>query len=208
MELKMKQIKKKIGVSMLLLVAVGVLSGGAYYVWLTTPPPMPATMQEAADLLSSTRYQRLPDSRRYDYMQRATQLFENATPEQKKELANQLRKNAKENGLISKVVEDRINMEVRNYIRADDFERRIIIDRTIGLQMLAEARRAKRPAKEMTPERQARVEKRKSAFAAMVEDRLEKGNPQQQSYVGEFVKAVMARRKEMGLEPLPMNHGK
>lgn len=201
----MKDIKKKIGVGVLVVVAVAVLGAGGYYVWLTTPPPMPTTMEEAADLLSSDRYHRLPDSRRYDYMQRATQLFENATDEQKKQLAKQLRKSPKDHGLISKVVEDRINMEVRHYILADDFERRVIIDRAIGLQMLAEARQAARPAKAITPERQARIENRKTAFATMVEDRLEKGNPQQQSYVGEFVKAMMDRRKQMGLEPLPVN---
>lgn len=203
-----KQLKKKIGVGVLVLVAIAVLSAGGYYVWLTTPPPMPVTVGEAGKLLVSERYLRLPESRRYDYMQRAMQLYEKASAAEKKELQDQFRKVKKNNGLISQVVEDRINAEIRNYIMADEFERRIIIDRAIGLQMIAEARRAKRPATPQTPERKARIEQRKDAFVQMVEKRLETGNPQQQSYVGEFVKAMMARRAEMGLEPLPVNPDK
>lgn len=204
----MKDIKKKIAVGVLVLVAVAVLGAGGYYVWLTTPPPMPTTMEEAADLLGSERYHRLPATRRYDYMQRATQLYEDATPEQKKALAKTFKKGPKTNGVISQVVEDRINMEVRNFILADDFERRMIVDRAIGLQMLADAQRASKPAPAMTPERVARNEKRKSAFVVMVQERLEKGNPQQQAYVGEFVKAMMTRREQMGLDPLPYNPDK
>ena len=42
-------------------------------------------------------------------------------------------------------------------------------------------------------------------FMNWVEKELQTGNPQHQAYIGELVEAVINRRKEMGLDPLPFD---
>lgn len=204
----MKQVKKKIGVGVLVVVAAAILAFGGYYSWLITPPPMPKTVEEAGELLVSARYLRLPESRRFDYMQRASELFDNATQEQKKEMFKKARKNPADKEAFRKAIEDRINMEMRNYTLADDFDRRMIIDRAIGMQEMMTSRQSKRAPREMTPERKAKHERRKDEFIKQIQEKLEKGNPQHQAYFGEFIKAMITRREAMGLDPLPFDPNK
>lgn len=204
----MKQVKKKIGVGMLVVAATAILAFGGYYSWLITPPPMPKTVEEAGELLVSARYLRLPESRRFDYMQRSSELFDSATPQQKKNLVNQARKDPADKEAFKRAIEDRINMEMRNYALADDFDRRMIIDRAIGMQVMMTAQQAKKPPREMTPERQARNDRRKGEFILKIQEKIEQGNPQHQAYFGEFIKAMMTRREQMGLDPLPFDPNK
>lgn len=200
----MKQVKKKIGAVLLVLVAMIVLASGGYYAWLITPPPMPDTVEEAGALLVSARYQRLPESRRFDYMQRAAELFDKAPADQKKKMIQNARKDKNNRMAVQQAIEDRIHMEMRNYVKADDFDRRMIIDRAIGMQEMMNSRRSKTP-REDTPERQASRERRKAQFIQKIQEKLEKGNPQHQAYFGEFVKAMMTRREQMSLDPLPFD---
>lgn len=203
-----RKIRRRIGAGLLVLLALVVLASGGYYAWLITPPPMPKTVEEAGAMLVSPRYLRLPEARRFDYMHRAAELFDKASPEQKKKMMQNARKDKNNREAVRKAFEDRINMEMRNYVLADDFDRRVIIDRAIGMQEMMNAARSKKPAGEDTPERKARHERRKAEFIQQIQEHLEKGNPQHQAYFGEFVKAMITRREQMGLDPMPFDPDK
>lgn len=196
--------KRIIGLSALMLTAVVVLAGGSYYVWLTTPPPLPRTAKEAGELLMSQRYLRLPENRRMDYVQRAAELYDNASADEKKEL-RELRRDPANREALKLAMQDRINLEMRKYVTADEFDRRQMIDRVIAMQEMFASRMKNRPRPEQTPERQARREKRQNEFMQEIQKQIEQGNPQHQAYVGEFFKALMERRKAMGLDPLPFD---
>lgn len=200
-EPKPSRVRRRIFAGVLAVAALCVLLAGGYYMWLTTPPPMPTTVEAAAAVLQSPRYRRLPEVRRFDYMQRAAELFDSATPEQQKQLEKAARSNPASREAFWQAVEDRIFMEVRNYVKADDFDRRQIVDRVIAMQEIAMAQRRQRPR---TAERQARHERRQAQAIERLKDRVQSGNPQHQAYFDEFLMALMDRRKQMGLDPLPI----
>lgn len=201
--------KRIISGSLLATVALAVLAGGAYYTWLTTPPAMPTTVEEAAAVLRSPRYLRLPQTRRFDYVQRASELFDKAPPEQKKEMMQLARKDTQSRDAMQQAMQDRMYLEVRNYVLADDFDRRTIIDRVVAMQEMAIGQQRKRQAqaKPPTPEQQKardeRRQQRQQEFMSQLQKQYEQGNPQFQAYFGEFLKAVMTRREQMGLEAVP-----
>lgn len=197
------RVRRVVGVSVLAVLAACVLAGGSYYVWLTTPPPLPRTAVEAGKLLTSPRYQRLPEHRRLEYMPRIVELYDHASPEEQKQL-RALRHDTANREAVKQAVRDRIVMEMAKYAKADDFERRRMVDQVIAMQEMMVAHERSKGSREDTPERQARRARRQSEMIREIQGQIEHGNPQHQAYVGEFFKALMARRRQMGLDSLPV----
>jgi hypothetical protein len=198
------KIKRWLGAGLLAMVAVAALAGGGYYVWLTTPPPMPATLEEAVDLLQSPRYLRLPENRRFDYMKEAARLFDEAPSKDKREVMKLVRNNAQAREAFGKAMQDRFLMEVNNYVHADAFGRQVMVDRVIAMQRMFESRLQQRPKKEGDEaRRQARQDRHREEFMRTYQQQIQHGSPQNQAYAGEFFKAIMDRRVQMGLSPWP-----
>lgn len=189
--------KRKIGIAMLTLVASGVLAGGIYLVWLRLPPKMPANVQEAMALMNSPQYRRLSEQERQPYLERMRQLGESLTAEERKALWEkgrndpEFRKNARE--AQSNVMLQR----AREFAQADSVTRRNILDKIIAMQEMAPRGGGGNPGPR--PGNDANRQERQKWF----QDRIEHGNPQAQAYMSEFFKALIERRKDLGLSPLP-----
>jgi len=73
----------------------------------------------------------------------------------------------------------------------------------VNMQRIMESRIQPKPKGEDTPERKAKREQRQREFMTRFQKQMEQGNPQHQAYAGEFFKAIMERRKQMGLSSWP-----
>jgi hypothetical protein len=198
------KIKRWLGAATLALVSLTVMAGGGYYVWLTTPPAMPTTLEEAVDLLQSPRYLRLPENRRFDYMKEASRLFDEASSQDKREVMKLVRANSQARDAFGKAMQDRFLMEVNNYVHADTMGRQVMVDRMIAMQRMMESRFADRPRKEGDDaRRKARRDRHRDEFARTYQQQIQHGSPQNQAYAGELFKAIMDRRVQMGLTPWP-----
>jgi len=192
--------KKWITMSFALLLAAGVLAGGIYLTWLRTPPPMPANVDEAIKVLSSPQYSRLSEAERQPYIQRARELGEKLSGEERSAMwkrANEdpeFRKNARD------VQNDVMLQRAREFAKADPAKRKQIINTMVMMEMAARA------AGKMPPGPRggggggdANAAQRRAERKKWMQDKIENGNPQSQAYMSEFFKALMDRRKELGL---------
>jgi hypothetical protein len=186
--------KRWLRVSVLGAVAAAVLGVGVYLTWLWTAPPIPKTMDEAIALLASPRYARLNEQRRRPYIDQMRKLGQDLSAEERRALRDRmkddetLRRSGRELGA------EWMLERAREFAKADDFQRRQMLDRIIGMQEMAagRGRRAGGPPRDPT----ARAE-----HDAWMHDKIEQGDPQRQAYVGELWKALRQRRAEMGLPP-------
>ena len=208
-------VKKKVLVSLLALIAMGVLAGGVYATWLMTPPGMPTTPEEAAALIKSPRFQRLSAERKADYMERMRELMEGMTDDQRQALFEQYRGDREFFEARREVMTEMMNQRAREFAVADPATRLAILDET--LQRLESARgfgrprgreggdrreRGERP--EMTEEQRAEMQQRREERMAQrvneMQERAATGNPQDAALRTEFRNALRARAQQLGIE--------
>ena len=192
--------KKKILTGLLVVVACGVLSSGLYYWWLITPPPMPQTIDSAAALLKSERFQRLSDDRKLAYLSHIRSLYEMLNAEDRNRLGETYKDDNALRDAMRQVGEQFVVDRAREFALANPAQRQVLLDSFIGMMERRRAERAPRDEPLTEQEQQRRDERRDKMFDRM-NNRSAKGNPQHQSYIGEFFKAVQYRRNEIGLPP-------
>ena len=78
--------KKGVVSSVCVVIAAAAVFGGAYTLKASSPPEMPTTAQEALDVLSSKRFEKLSADRRTQYLEETRRLFWELSPEEREEL--------------------------------------------------------------------------------------------------------------------------
>lgn len=183
----------------LTVVAAGVLGGGLYYWWLITPPPMPQNADEAAALITSSRFKRLSPDRKLAYAAKIRQIGESLDDAEKKRLKDEYGDDPEIKAAMRELGEQFVIDMARSYAQAPPAQQRFILDTVIGMM---EQQRLKREAKGDQPptdDQLAKREERREQFVSDMASRAATGNPQHSAYIGGFLKGLQHRRQELGL---------
>jgi hypothetical protein len=216
---------KRLAVGFLLVLAMLAVVAGIYYTWLITPPGMPETPEDALSTIASARYERLPDYRKQDYLDRTAELMQTMPDEQRRDLFRKMRTDEDVRQALREVREDQTVKRVREWAEADPKARKKLIDETIReqeemrkrfeewRQQRAEERasEASRPEGERRSEGERRAdgerrpdgERRRGNPREHIQRRIEEGNPQMMAWRMEMREAINERRKELGLSEPP-----
>ena len=188
-------------VSVLCVVAVMVLSGGIYLTWLLTPPPMPESMDDVKALLTSARFQRLPDDRKLAYVSRINEMMEGMDDQRRGALWGEMRDDPALREAAREVRWQFMIARARDFAMADEATRNAMLDRLIAMMEARGGwgRNRDRGQEESTPEQQAKREQRRERMLDRMGQNAQTGNPQHTAYIGEFFKALNNRRTELGL---------
>ena len=193
----MTKTKKSILAAVLAVLAVGTLVFGGYYLWLTTPPPMPVNMEEGFDVLKSARYARLPDDRKLAYVEKMWRMREQMTPEDRRAMRERFESEPELGTAVRSAVEEMMVQRAREFAKADPKARQAMLDGFIQMEQMMRRNR------EGGSDRPRSNGGNREEWRRRFEERIETGDPQKQAYVGEFFKAMRLRRQELGLDPLP-----
>lgn len=226
--------KKWVGISVLVVLAITAVSAGGYYTWLHTSPPLPATTEDAMSLVKSPRFRRLSEAEREPYVERIRELTDAMTPEQREKSWEMMRGDPELRKEVQKVQVEAMGMRFREFAKADPQRRLAILDEDIqkmeamraGGAMMgrrgpggsensnngAGAARPPRPEGEnrrpqsngsSSGQGQPGSANRRDERKKMFHNRIQTGDPQDQAYMGEYFKALMERRRELGLPDRP-----
>lgn len=187
------------------------LTAGSVWAWWLNPPAMPNDMNQAVDVLASGRYRRLDKDAQQRYLDRAGELFMNASPEDRQGLWQKFRDHPELRQAMREVGQQMMDRQVEQFAAATPEERAKILDAAIDRQQ-AFMRRPPgstgagppgppgdgprtRPSGDRPPGPGwgggSPAERRQRAA-----DRQEKGNPQKQALRREFFEALRKRQQE------------
>jgi len=200
---------KQLGLGVVAAAAVAAAAWGVAWAFGLGEPAMPTTVAEARDLLDADGFDRLSDTRRYDYTKaslKAAHKARESDPEAAKAVYRGLRKRAEDDPAVERAMSD--TMEAFMFEKAawfaelpDDQQRAML--QQIGHGMYAwQQNEKRREAAPMTPEQQAAAAERKREIDEKMGERMSKGNPQAGGLMGEFFKALRREREKAGLPPL------
>ncbi len=221
--------EKRLGVSLLALVAIGAVTGGIYYVWLNTPPPPPTTPQQALAVIGSVRFEHMPQYRKDEYLQQTTRLMETMTPEERQTFFKDTRQDENARKNMGQVMQQMMTQRAMQFANAAPEERLTMIDADIdrmeamramggwagrpggpggaGTGTSGDAKPASeadgsggkggpgRPGESPGGDDKSRAERIKGHIS----ERIQNGNPQVNSLMGEYFRAIHERRLQRGL---------
>ena len=192
-------LKTKLTVAVMMAAGITAVVIGGYYAWLSPPPPLPQTADDVLTMIRSARYARLPEYRQQEYLDHGRRLLRDLSPEQRRALyeragadesARQALREVRRGAMIQRAIE---------YARADVQARTRLLDTQIDRMEERRARRTReggrRPGRERGGDSGNRAERR-GRFRERMQDRFETGNPQLNSLIGEYFRALRARREQ------------
>lgn len=191
--------KKIIGTSALAVVAAAVLTTGIYMVWLRIPPAMPENLDDAALVLSSSRFQRLPADRKLAYAERMRELAMDADEAERRAFWDQARGNEELRQEMRDIMREQLIQRARQYALATEAERdQMIFQMMADFQQMRGQWRQNRenqneqsPREEMTEkERAERRAERRERMVDSMEHTAATGNPQDQQLVVEMFQSI------------------
>ena len=123
--------KKKILVGLLVFTGVAVLTAGVYATWLMTPPGMPDSADEAASVITSARFARLPIERKEAYLARMRELIGQMSDEERRAFFEANRDNRELREATREVFQAMALEQARSFASADPSIRISMLDDTI-----------------------------------------------------------------------------
>ena len=185
---------------LLLPLAVASVTLGIYFTWRATPPALPETMDDALALVRSSRYQRLPEYRRREYLSHIHGLMEGLDEEQRQIMREAARDDPLLREALGQARRHEMMERTKDYARATPDEQLKILDAMIdrmeaGRRGRPEGQRRGadgRPPSGDGGSRRQRAQER-------IKQRIEQGNPQHMALIGEFFRALRARREARGI---------
>lgn len=184
-------LKKKILIGLLVVAGAASLVGGSYYTWLLNPPKLPKTAAEGLALIGSARYERMPDYRKAEYLDRTAQLMQELRPEEHQELRSDLNP-----GDLRQFWQQRMMQRVLEFANADPQHRNRLLDEAIAQ---SGRWRGQHRGRSEGNDEQDRT-RRQGVFRSRMQEHIQKGNPQTGALMGEYFRAVRQRRRERGIE--------
>ena len=190
-------LRKKMLVGMLVVLAGASVAGGSYYAWLINPPPMPDSPQAALATIGSKRYQRMPEYRQREYLAQAQKLFDQLPPQERMAMWEQVRADPQMRQAMRQVHQQMMVQRALEFARAEPQQRTQMLDEQIDRweKMRATWSRRNRDSNADRPRRRHHGQE----FQKRMMERFEHGNPQINSLIGEYFRAMRQRRQERGL---------
>jgi len=185
--------------------AVASVAGGTYLTWLWTPPPLPETVEDAIAVVASKRYQRLPEYRQREYLSHLKNLMEAMDPTARSAALDKTRDDPVVRKAMGSMRRHEMMERVTAYAHATPEARIVLLDTMIDRM---EKRRAgwqhRREGQRPGPSnRSDRTETERTSRRARAQNRIkthiEQGNPQHMALIGEFFRALRARREQRGI---------
>lgn len=198
---------------MLLPIAIAIASIliGSYCTWLWTPPSLPKNIDDALALIQSSRYQRLPDYRKREYLSHTRDLLQSASDADRASVVATTRNNPILREAFRDLRHTTMMARVHAYARSEPGQRVAILDAMIdrmgtsrrprsghGRPDNASRRNGEADASSDHPDTH-RMTRRQRA-QERIKTHIEQGNPQRSALIGEFFRALRARREERGLD--------
>lgn len=185
--------RKKIIVSVVLAVAAVVLVGGVYAAWMMTPPGLPDDAEAGLAVLTSARYERLPDYRKQQYVAATREHLRQLPDDERKALMERFWDDASTRDVVWQIKRDAMMDRARRYANAGPEERDAILDEVLDMH---ERRRGERKAGGDRAAAEKRGDGRLRDFRQHFQERIEQGNPQDMGLMREFFGALKKRRQE------------
>lgn len=189
-------LRKKLLVGLLVVLAGASVAGGSYYAWLINPPPMPQSPEQALATIGSKRYQRMPDYRQREYLDQAQRLFDELPQAQRMELFEQARTDPQVRQSMRQVRQQMMVQRAVEFARADPEARTQMLDEQIDRW---EEMRANWSRRNRNSDGDRRRRHHGPEFRQRMMERFEHGNPQINSLIGEYFRAMRQRRAERGM---------
>ena len=199
--------RKRIAVAIVCaLAALGAAGGGVYYAWLTSTPPMPQTVEDAAKLMKDPRFARLPESRKAEYMQVARTVMAATPRDDRREAFRTLASDPAARKNMREMMQAQMEQRIVAFAQASPKERDKMLDTMIDqMEMMRKLMPARASAGNASggsgggdrpsPRGPRDPRERMKGF-------LEHGNPQMGALAMQFMQALDNRRKERGLPPM------
>ncbi|MCE9590594.1 MAG: hypothetical protein K8S99_08740 [Planctomycetes bacterium] len=208
-----RSFKRIIVGSLAVIIGLTVLCGGVYAWWLRTPPPMPTTIDESIALLKSPRFNRLTDDQKEPYVEQSMKLRESLSEEDRRSLMEKFRGDPELRRAAGEAGMNEMALRAREFALADPTKKVQILDQAIAMmEMFRRGGPTTRPdggagggpgGGDRPPmsdaDRAKWQQERQNQFQSRRQQRIEHGNPQKQAYMAEFMKALRARRQQLGL---------
>jgi hypothetical protein len=192
-------------------VGAAVLSGGIYYTWLITPPSPPKTAEDAVSTIGSARFNRLPESRKAEYMEQTRTLVDKLPEDQRHKLFEKMHESPEARESMHQAMEATMMKRAEDFAKADPQERIRILDEMIDRM---ETRRKEREANGQADNRgpgngqpggfgrgHGGPGGRGGNRANRIKRSAQEGNPQAAGLRREFHKAMQQRMEQRGITP-------
>ena len=209
------RIRKWVVTSLLAVVAAAAVTYGVYYVWLTTPPAMPETLEQAVEVVNSPRFAQLSPQRKEAYQTRMMELFREADDTEREAVRDRVRDEPELRRGMRDTMREVMFNRVQAFATASPSERKKMLDEDIDRMQQMRRNRPPRPEggerrgggggprgdrsddgsaenRQRDPDRPSRRER--------MQDRIEHGDPQRQALMMEYWRALRERMEERGIE--------
>lgn len=195
----------------LLPIAIASIFIGSYCTWLWTPPSLPENIDDALALVQSSRYQRLPDYRKREYLSHTRDLLQSISDADRASVVAATQNNPILREAFRDLRRTTMMARVHAYARLDPGQRVAILDAMIDRMGTSGRPRSGHGRPDIASRRNdsagARPDgsdtnraTRRQRAQARIKTHIEQGNPQRSALIGEFFRALRARREERGLD--------
>jgi hypothetical protein len=175
---------------------------------LSRVPTMPKSIEDTIAVLNSPQFEHLPDARKEAYFDRAQELMDKASPQQKKALDEKIKRDPDAQAAAREAFYRFIEGKAIGYVHSNETERLRELDQVLLLEKMTLALRQREPTTQSAtqPEggdssarRPGWGKDRQQGDQRWLQDKIERGNPQKQAYIVEFIKDLRMRRTQLGL---------
>jgi hypothetical protein len=206
--------RKHVLTAVLVVVSFSVLAGGGYWVWLTTPPELPDSLEQATGVIGSARFERMSQDRKQAYADRVRELMHNATDEQRRAFRDQMR----DNDSLRDLREQQMLEMARKFALASAEEQERMLDEAMAMMRSFGPRGGGPPGppgdrprgdgppggadqQPPSPDEQQRREERRNEMVNRMQERAATGNPQDGALIHDFFRRLRERRERTGPQP-------
>ena len=198
MVLSRRHLNKKVVAGVLLATGILVLTGGVYATLWLIPPPIPETPEQALEIIGTSRFERMPEYRKTEYLGQAKRLLDGLSQEQRRDLFQQVRVDETVRQALGRVRQHGVVQRALAFANATAEDRVQMLDAQID--RMEERRAMWRANRPDAAGRHGRSEGGRHGWAGRfregIQARFEHGNPQINALVGEYFRAMRQRRQE------------
>lgn len=164
---------------------------------------MPQSPEEALQIIASARFERMPDYRKSEYLEQVRRLIEDVPHGQRTELFERARTDESARQALRQVRHQAMVQRVVEFAKASPQDRPRLLDEALDEM---EARRERRPDRTHRGDGPSHGndgshgsdDDRRARFRQHFQKRFEDGNPQINSLIGEYHRALRERRGRRG----------
>lgn len=166
--------------------ALAILSGGGYWAWSHSPPPMPETIEEAEALVKTARFQNLSKDEKRIYNERFLEMFGTLDRDKRRELmATREMRDAGRDAFRQRMLD-----RAREFAMADPAQQDAMLAEDMARMAQWRGQRGPRPERtpedQLTEEQKQEREQRRQDRQNRMEDWINEGNGQDNNLMREY----------------------